>query len=186
MYSFSKFPRTHNILTPRQELEQGRDAIWKFWKTVHEICPKAKKYQLIGNHEERLPKRVLERLPEAEGLFSVRDLFSHPNADLIDSSLVLDDVLYIHGFMTRPYAHLRYFLRSVVFGHTHNAWILFEKIDKLIPGRTPHKNGLLFEMSCGFMGDQSQIPLQYTQSKINKWSLGYSIIEDGIPCFVPL
>lgn len=186
MYSFSKFPRSHNILTPKQELEQGRDAVWKFWKTIQTICPEATKYQLVGNHEERLPKRILDRLPEAESLFSVKDLFTHPNCEVVEGDLVIDDVLYIHGYLTRQYAHLRYFLRSVVFGHTHNAWIVYEKIDALIGGRTPHKNGLLFEMTCGFLGDQSQIPLQYTASKKNKWALGFGVVEDGVPSFIPL
>lgn len=187
MYSFSKFPRSYNLYTPKQEIEIATDKLTEFWKTIHKICPATKLIQIQGNHEERLPKRILERIPEAESLIDLKDLFRFAHVDTIfDGDLVIDDVIYFHGYLTKQYGHLRHFLRSCVFGHTHQAWILFEKIDALTIGRTPHKNGLLFEFSCGFLGDDKLLPLQYTVSKKNKWSTGYGIIEDGVPRFVPL
>lgn len=176
LYSFSKFPRSHNLLTPRQELEQGFELVRDMWKIINRIAPKAIKYQLLGNHEERLPKRVLERLPEAETLFRLKEVMSFPGVQTITTEeLEIDGVLYIHGFMTRPYAHMRYFLKSVVLGHTHQAWVLYEKVHRKT----------LFEMTCGYLADDSQIPLQYTASKINKWSKGCGIIDSGVPRFVP-
>lgn len=177
LYAFSKFPRSHNLMTPKQELEQGVGLLTEMWEIIHRVSPGSRCYQLLGNHMERLPKRVIERLPEAESLFRIEDLVRFKGVDTVtDDRLVIDDVLYLHGFLTKPYAHMRYFLKSCVFGHIHQAWCVYEKIHA----------GLLFDFTCGYLADDAQIPLKYTASKINKWSTGYGLIEAGIPRFVPL
>lgn len=177
LYAFSKFPRSHNVMTPKQELEQGIGLLREMWEIIQRISPQSINYQLLGNHMERLPKRILDRLPEAESLFRVEDLVKFNGVHtIIDDRLVIDDVLYLHGFLTKPYAHMRYFLKSCVFGHTHNAWLLYEKI---------HEKQL-FEFTSGYLADDSQIPLKYTAAKINKWSTGFGLIDEGVPCFIPL
>jgi len=177
LYAFSKFPRSHNVMTPKQELEEGIGLLKEMWRLINRISPDSRKYQLLGNHMERLPKRVLERLPEAESLFRVEDLVNFDGVHTVtEDQIEIDDVLYLHGFMTGAFKHMRYFLKSCVFGHTHSAWIHFEKIH----------NRQLFEFTSGYLADDTQIPLQYTASKINKWSTGYGIVDNGVPTFVPL
>lgn len=179
MYSFSKFPKSQNVHTPKQEISEGKALLEEFWKIIHKLVPKAKKYMLVGNHEERLPKRVLERLPEFESLFSLKNLLTFKNVETVtEPEIEIDGICYFHGFYTKPYQHLRYYQRSCVFGHTHNAWVLWEKP---IFSKKP-----LFEMSTGYLADDSMIPIQYTATKKNRWSKGYGIIDDGIPTFFPL
>lgn len=177
-FSFSRFPGTKNIMTPKEEISQGLAQLDAFWETVGKLCKKAKKYQIFGNHEERIPKSILAKMPEMESLFSLDDIFQFKGVETIpaDGSLELDGVLYIHGYFLQPYQHMRYYLKPVVFGHTHRAWVLHDKIHG--------KN--LSEMTCGYLGDDSFIPLKYTMTKINRWTKGYGLIEGGEMSFKTL
>lgn len=47
MYSFSKFPRSHNVMTPKQELEQGIGMVAEFWKTVNKVSLNSTKAMLL-------------------------------------------------------------------------------------------------------------------------------------------
>ena len=52
-YAASKFPRSQNIYTPKQEEELGISMAREMWSRLHKICPSAVKHQLLGNHDIR-------------------------------------------------------------------------------------------------------------------------------------
>lgn len=180
MYAYSKFARSHDHCTPKEEIEMGFEWSRNFWKNIHLRHPHARKIQLKGNHEDRLMKRAFERWPEAASIISRAEhsLFQFPNVETIHDSrdgLMIEDVLYIHGFLTKPGDHAKYFLQNVVHGHTHRASTMFMNIG----GRK------LWELDCGFAADKTQAPLIYGPTKTMIWMEGFGVIDAVGPRFIP-
>lgn len=180
-FSFSRFARSHNIMTPEEEIEEGRAGLARFWDNVHKAAPKAKKIQLSGNHEARLVRQTLERFPEVYSLLTKiqGDFYKFKNVETIHDhrhELVINGVIYCHGWLTRLGDHARYFLKPVVHGHTHRAGVIhFNLHDKPI-----------FELDCGYLADKFQVPLQYGPTKTTLSVKGYGEVDGHIPRFVPL
>lgn len=177
MYSHSRFARTHNLCTPKQEIAEGRLGAATMWKHLKSGNPKAVCYQLRGNHDVRADKRILEMCPEVESLVAMQPLFEFPGVKTImDASeeLELDGVLYIHGHYMKLGDHMNYYLQPVVHGHTHRGGSIYRKIH----GQT------IWELDCGFASDESQVPLRYTATRRTHWTLGCGWIDDGGPSFM--
>src|SRR3954470_21332053 len=66
MYSYSRFARSYNLLTPAQEIKKGRQQASEFWREIRAASPKADCYGLIGNHDSRVLKKAMGLLPELE------------------------------------------------------------------------------------------------------------------------
>lgn len=180
MYSFSKFARTHDICTPKEEVEQGFEWARNFWKNVHKLAPKARKIQIKGNHCDRLMKRTFERFPEAASILmrAEHSLFDFPNVETENDSrcpVEIEGVLYTHGHYTKLGDHARYFLKPVVHGHSHRGGTIFYKLGGKI----------IWELDCGFMADENQVPLQYGPTKNTLWTPGYGEVDKFGPRFIP-
>lgn len=177
--SHSKFPKSMNAMTPKQEMDKARDFGENLWLSIKKACPKAQCFQLLGNHDIRPYKRILERYPEAESMLSLRELYEFPGVETVHDyrdPLIIDDVLYTHGFLGGVGRHLNYFQRSVVFGHLHTAHIHYQK----------RKDGLHFEMTVGYLADPKSIALSYTPTTFSKWVQGIGVIDQYGPRFIPL
>ena len=147
----------------------------KFWKDIARISPRSKKYQLIGNHDVRVSKRISEKLPELAELFNVIDLYSFKGVKVLKSDrdyLEIDGVVYCHGWLSKSLDHAKHFNKPTVHGHRHRPCI---EVD-----------GDLWSMDCGFMADETSLPLQYTMSKLTKWRMAYGIVENKSPRLVLL
>jgi len=180
-FCFSRFARSHNIMTPEEEVEEGRAGLVRFWDNVHKAAPKAKLIQLAGNHEARLVRSALERFPEVYSLLTRAqgDFYKFKNVQTIQDhrhELEINGVIYCHGWLTQLGAHARYFQRSVVHGHSHRAGVLHLSGDKRS----------FFELDCGYLADKSQVPLQYGATKTVNWVQGYGDIDGQVPRFVPV
>lgn len=180
LYSFSRYEKSANLTNPKSELSQGLSRATKFWAAVRKASPKAKCYQLIGNHEDRLNKYIARNAPELEGMVkSIADMFDFPGVKVMRSSkdhLIIDGVVYTHGHLTKLGDHAKYYRKSCVHGHSHRVGIFYEQtID-----------GLIWEMDTGYLGDETALPLQYTQSKFSKWTKAVGVVEDGQPRLVLL
>jgi hypothetical protein len=116
--SFSKYPRSLNLMTPEQECNEARAFAEQFWRDVYG----AEKAQLMGNHDARAIKRVLEVLPAIEHLVApgIKDLYQFEGVTTVDdgSEIEVDGVLYQHGhkLMGRHAPHNR---QNTVCGHNH-------------------------------------------------------------------
>ena len=81
--SHSKYPQSQIFTRPREEQALARKMNEEFWTKVHKLCPKAKCFQLLGNHDIRPLKRTLESYPEAEDWIDEKmkafAVFSFPN-----------------------------------------------------------------------------------------------------------
>ena len=170
MFVFSKYTRSLEI-TPAEEIAEGIRLATKMWEDIQKIVPKAKCIQMLGNHDTRLIKRISEKLPELSSFFSHENLYKFKKVTVMKSDrdfIEIDGVVYLHGYLSKSIDHARFFNKPVVHGHTHRPCI---EVDR--PG--------LWSMSVGYMADKDALPLQYTQSKLNKWTLAAGVVENGQP-----
>lgn len=175
MYAFSKFPRSQNVATPRQELRKGIVQARKFWSDVRAAAPKARCYQLLGNHDARLSKRIYEKFPEVESLVKPGRLYKFPGVTTLKSDrdhLEMEDVVYCHGWLGRTLDHANHFGKPTVHGHRHRPAI--------------ETKGRLWSMDCGHLADPASLPLSYGPSKVNPWRHACGIVEDGFPRLILL
>lgn len=181
MYSFARFARSFNVYTPQQELAIARKKGEVFWQTVRDICPRAKRFQLVGNHEDRAVKLALNEAPELEEFVraGIHKLMEFPGVKTIHDSrevFMIDDVGYHHGYLLQPGAHARSFNCNMVTGHTHFGCV--------IPVMTEKE--LFWELNAGYIGDRFAKAMSYTaQRKFSKWTVGWGEIDEVGPRFVP-
>lgn len=180
LYSFSKFSRSYDLMTPKQELLEGRKCAEDMWSRIRKICPPRTKYhQLKGNHCSRIEKRIYDKFPEIEYLVDLDKIFKFNGIETIDSDrkpLIIDGVYYVHGWLSQLGQHLNYFNASVVHGHTHRAGIIF----------VPRHNTTLFELDAGYLADPETKPLSYTSSTTTRWVHGHGIVDKFGPRFCPI
>lgn len=178
-YSFGRFPRSLNIITPKDEIDRGRLACEDMWHRIHRIAPRAKKFQLKGNHDERPIKKLFIQAPELESIISVRDLFEFPSVETINSErdeLFIGKICFMHGFRSKLGDHAKNNGRSTVCGHSHQGGCVFFRIG----------NHILWELNAGYLADPNTGPLSYTrQRRISHWTHGVGIIDDLGPQFAP-
>lgn len=170
-YAASKFPRSQNIYTPKEEERLGIEMAQNAWSRLRKFCPKAKCYQLMGNHDVRMLKRTLEALPIAEHWIEkyFTELFSFDGVETIFDTrqeLEIAGILFTHGFLGSG-SHKDYYLKNVIHGHDHKLYVQHRRI---------HGENL-FEMSCGFLGDVEAKALSYTPSKLANFQLGFGWVD---------
>ncbi len=173
-YVFSRYSKSAEI-TPKFEVSVGIQAAQVMWTVIQRLVPKAKCYQLMGNHDMRLGKRIMERLPELEGLLD-KGVYSFPGVKTLKSdreSITIDGVMYVHGWLSKSIDHAKHFNMPTVHGHRHRPCI---EIDR--PG--------LWSMDVGFLGDEKSLPLSYTQNKLTKWTLACGVVENRKPRLILL
>lgn len=173
-YSFSKFPHSPNIMTPRQEMIEGHQLLSAFWKRMRDACPTAELIQITGNHEARISKRILEAAPAALDFLEVGSLYEFGDVSVVRDprkETEIDGILYIHGFLSTPAKHLAYFNQSVVHGHTHRMSIISR----------PTHSRMIFAAECGHAGDLDLVPMQYTPTVRSHWTISAMLISEYGP-----
>jgi hypothetical protein len=185
-YTHSKYSKSLNVKTPKDEDASARKAGLSVWQTLQGASPKAQCFQLRGNHCVRAYKRILEKAPDLEeavtayydNLYSFRGVRT-----LVDdrSELVINGILFIHGYLANLGDHVKYNRQSTVVGHSHRGGVVYSRID----GKT------VFELNCGHVADDEQLPFSYTPQRTNFWTPGFGVVEtlkNGVvsPRFIPL
>lgn len=168
-YVFSKYSRSSKV-TVQDDIKKGLSLAAQMWKDISKALPKAKLYQILGNHDMRMSKRVSELLPELSEVFSPTSIYKFKNVKVMQSDrdfLVLDGVTYCHGWLSRSIDHAKHFNAPTVHGHRHRPTI---EVD-----------GSLWSMDVGFMADEKSLPLSYTASKYSRWRMAYGIVENKLP-----
>lgn len=180
-FSQSRFPRNPSIITPADELATGRDEAEKMWSAIGARSPRSKRFQLMGNHDDRPLKRALERAPELFDMVapSIRGLHSFEGVETMHDSaeeLVLEGVCFIHGWRSRMGEHASHARMNCVHGHTHHGGTWFRN-----DGR-----GSLWELDAGCLVDLSHPVFDYRiQKKLYGVTVGAGIIDAQGPRFVP-
>lgn len=180
LFSFSRFARSHDVCTPKEELDEGRHAAVLMWDHIKKIAPQAQRIQLRGNHDVRIGRKVLDVVPELTSLIEpqVEELFRFKGVKTIydvSEELIIDGVVYTHGHYSKIGDHAKYFLKPAVHGHRHRGEVWFQQM----------QGYLLWELDCGYCADDSQIPLRYTPTRTNHWTLGCGLIDGLGPRFIP-
>jgi UDP-2,3-diacylglucosamine pyrophosphatase LpxH len=173
MYSQRRFAGSNDIMTPKEEMEEAQAAYFNFWKNVAKRSPKSKMYQLSGNHHDRVIKSAMNKAPELLPWLDVQSKFNCVKQFgvnvIMDSrhELEINGVLYIHGWLSKSFAHARYFNKPVVHGHLHSAGIHMENM----------KDSRLWSMNCGYLADPHQVPLVYRATKTEKWVHAIGMVD---------
>lgn len=174
MLSHGKFPRSLNIYTPKEEMALGRKGAVAFWENVRKIVPKSECHQILGNHDQRPMKRILEQYPEAELFMDFEKWFKFDGVNTImdlRQELILDGIAYIHGYRSKLGEHMEYMRRPVICGHSHRAGIVYKN----------YGDQTLFEMNVGYLGDPESKALSYTAQKHTHWTHSLGIINEFGP-----
>lgn len=179
-YSFSRFPRTLSTSSPKQEMEQAYADANAMWLTLKTIAPKAKKYQLKGNHDERIIKKILAQLPEIESLIPWEDIFGFKGVQTIEKErdeLIIEDIIFHHGYRSKLGDHARHNGMSTVVGHSHRGGVVFLRLGDRV----------IWELNGGHLADESAGALSYTRQRlVSTWTMGVGLIDHLGPRFVPI
>lgn len=179
LYSHSKFPRSHNIFTPREEERLARDKNVEFWAEIKRLSPESKCIQMLGNHDIRPLKRVLEVYPEAEDWIKekIEKLFTFEGVRTIHDpreELKIENILVFHGYRSKLGDHRDFTLCNTINGHTHKGGVVFRQI----------RNETLWELNSGLAGDPEAKGLTYTPQRITTWTVGFAAVNKYGPQFI--
>jgi hypothetical protein len=182
MYSHGKFPRSHNVFTPREEQALARQKNEEFWQEIKKISPSSKCVQMLGNHDVRPMKRILEQYPEAEDWVAekLKQLFTFDGVQTIfdarEELFVRHDIMVFHGYRTKLGDHMNFTICSTFNGHTHHGGTVFRHLR----GQT------IFECNSGFAGDPEAKGLTYTPQKTTTQTPGFAACDEWGPRFIPV
>ncbi len=181
MFSFSRFSGTVNAYTPRQEMKLGRRDAEHFWSRLKKAAPKAKRWQLIGNHDERPHKQLLGKAPEFEDFVvpALQQLFQFDGVETMPDEaeeLMIQGVCYQHGF--RGFGqHVRNNGVSTVTGHLHKGGVVYMRLGKKT----------LWEANAGYCANPHTCAMSYArQRRFATYTQGYFLSDARGPRFVPL
>jgi predicted phosphodiesterase len=181
MYSHSKFPRSHNLFTPRDEHAACLALNRAFWESITRAAPKSKRVQMAGNHDIRPMKMVLEKYPAAEDWVSekLKEDFTFPGVTTIldqrQELMITDKIAVFHGYRASLGAHRDYTLMNCINGHSHVGGVVWRQL----------RNEVLFELNAGFAGDPESKGFNYTRQRITKWTPGFGALTKRGPIFIP-
>jgi len=179
-FSFGRFPRSQLIIKPDDEVITARRQLEMLWKTIRSLAPKARLIQLLGNHCIRPMKKILaSNAPELEMFLDIKRWFEFEGVETHHDTrtpVVIDDIAYIHGHLSRLGDHRMAVQASNWHGHTHRGGIIVSKVF----GRW------MFEGDAGHLADISQKCFSYTPVKEQAWSLGVGFMSPFGPHFIAL
>jgi predicted phosphodiesterase len=179
LYAHSKFPRSQNIYKPEEEEQLARRGAVDMWARLKLDNPDAQCFQLWGNHDLRPAKRVLESLPTLEHVVKeyYKQLMSFDGVTTIEDyrqELIIDGIIFHHGYRSNLGAHRDYVLRSFVCGHSHKGGVVYKRL----------RDEVIWELNAGFVGDADSKALAYTAQKIHDQTLGWGFIDKHGPRFI--
>lgn len=178
LFAHAKFSRSRHTYNPYEEITLARKMAIEFWTKVQEIIPGVECYQLLGNHDVRPFKRVLENYPEGEIFFQFDQYYKFNGVQTVfdyRDPLILDGIYFHHFFLSGIGKHRDHFMANAVGGHTHTGGVSFKKIHDKI----------LWELNVGYCGDETSKALSYTATKVTKWTQGWGYIDEWGPRFIP-
>jgi predicted phosphodiesterase len=181
LYSHAKFPRSHNIFTPREESKLAREGAEKMWARLQAASPKSRCVQITGNHDLRPMKRILEVYPEAEDWVTeiMERMMRFDGVELIadyrEHLELPGNVRVIHGYLSGIGKHRDYNVSNVVCGHTHRGGVVLRNV----------RDEIIWELNAGLVGDPSAKGLSYTSQRVVDWTLGWGWLDEYGPRFIP-
>jgi hypothetical protein len=181
LYAHSKFPRSQNLYSAKEEERLGREAAEKMWATIRGIVPDAECVQLIGNHDLRPAKRTLEVQPSVEHIVEqhMARLMTFEGVHLVADpreEYIAEGVQYIHGYRSGMGAHLPNTLMNTVHGHDHKLGVAFRRV----------RSETIWELHAGFAGDPEAKVFSYTPQKMTQEMPGFGWLDERAPRAIPV
>ncbi len=175
--NLSRFAKTLNYMTPQAEINLARKQAEEMWSQIQKAAPKAQCIQLLGNHDVRGMKRMLEKAPELEAYMDWKPLFTFPKVKTYfdeKEEVEIGGVIATHGFKKFG-EHARYNQCSTFHGHSHHAGVqYFQNLE-----------GIFWELDVGFLGDVDSEVFSYrNQRKLHGWTVGVGYIDEHGPRFM--
>lgn len=174
---FSRFARSLDLMTPKQEATLGREAAEEMWAGIRKAAPEAELWQIRGNHDIRAEKQLMDRLPEAECVVDFGSRFGFEGVNtLLDTKeeLFFGDVCIQHGFRKKG-EHAKHNQCPTIVGHLHTGDVVYYT----------NRYGMYWELNAGFMGDLESPVFGYrNQKKIHGWTVGCGRVDHEGPRFV--
>jgi metallophosphoesterase superfamily enzyme len=171
-HALSRWPKHPDADTVAEEVRLAKDILAE----LYDAFPGGVKLTL-GNHDERLKKRLYDLgIPEQFGT-SYREMYQIPdNWEIYENSVEIDGVVYYHGHRKggqMPALGMAQLLgKPVVCGHHHGV----AGVNKRMP------NGQLswgMDLGCGV--DISSYGMYYAKETLMQPVLGCGVVVDGIP-----
>lgn len=180
MFAQSRFPRSLNIMTPREEMNLARSQSVDMWAKICSIVPNAMKFQQLGNHCIRPLKQVIDKWPEGEDFVAqaFKDLYTFDGVTTIydpREELFIGDIAFIHGYRSKLGDHSKYMRMNVVCGHSHRPGVFFHQVN----GQTK------WELNAGYIADPFSSALTYRAQRLHDWTTGCALIDSYGPRFIP-
>lgn len=180
LISFSKYSKDPSKVSysPEHECQLGRDKAAAMWAKLRKHNPKAKLYQLAGNHDVRLARKMADKFPEAAFIAEdwTKRQMTFDGVTTVDDEFIIDDIMFMHG-MRKAGEHARYNQMNTVTGHTHKGRVEY----------FTNRHGTYWEMNTGWLGDKSSYPFSYRLQKvIDDTQSGFGFIEHRQPRFIML
>jgi len=176
-YSISRFAKRPDRV---RNLQYEINVFYKMMRELKKHLPSTEFHYLLGNHEIRLEKLILEN----PGLFGLRAL-EFPKLFRLDelgiyyhkTKVVIDDMIYYHGDVVRKAAgnsakaeYEDHRMKSGVSGHTHRLSSYFSSYEK--EAGQWFENGCLCELEPDYLADPDKA----------NWQQGFTVIDsyDGL------
>jgi predicted phosphodiesterase len=178
-YSAGKFPRSHNVFTPKEEEDLAKNLNADFWKTVKEYSPKTRCIQLLGNHDVRPVKRMAENLPTMEHWIEkyFKDLFTFEGVETIFDTrqefFLNEETVIFHGYRSKLGDHRDFTGMNCIIGHTHKPGIVYKSMG------IGHETK--WEANSGLAGDPTAKGLTYTPQRITGWTNSFLWLDEHGP-----
>lgn len=164
-------------MSAQEEAERGFADASQMWSTINFLAPRAKKYQIRGNHDDRVVKRAMERAPELAPFLDLDKYMSFAGVKTVRESndeLFIGDVAVLHGY-AKFGAHAAWNQCPTIVGHSHHGGVTFRQ----------NRNGFYWELNCGFVGDLTNPAFAYRNQKhIHGWTLGLGVVDEHGPHFL--
>lgn len=176
LYSYAKFPRSHNQFTPREETELARQLNEDFWKEIKKLHPNAICAQNLGNHCVRPLKRMLESFPEAEDWVTegIKKLFTFEGVETNHSprqELTIGGIIIHHGFKSTLGEHRDHYLQNTISSHTHRPGVVYKTV----------RENPIWELNTGYAGDPKAKGLTYTATRTVAWVNSFGVVDSEGP-----
>jgi hypothetical protein len=167
-------------MTPEQEFKRAHELAVEFWRALREASPRTEFFYVVGNHEERLAKKIMNMAPDLNHMIDYDKLWTFKGINTVrERELILEGRLFTHGgnCPSTPGAHARFYLMPTIIGHTHMGHCI---------GIRLHEKSV-YELNLGFLGDRNAKCFEYQKSKkFSKYTVGYGLEDDDGPRFCPL
>lgn len=183
LFSFSRYARSLNYMTPKDEVTLARGRAAATWATIAKAAPKAVLKQLRGNHDIRVESLLKDKVPSLAGLLGVDDWYKFPGV-VTHMDATAEVPLRIngrlislhHGFLSNPGSHMRHFETSTITGHSHRGHVLYETT----------RNGQRFDANAGYLAMPTANVFKYGESSKKNWTRGFLTVDASGPRFICL